>query len=279
MPRDPKPTTAPASGLKSGDFRYGITSLQRGLKILTLLANSDSAMSATEIGRATKLHGSTVHRFLVNLENSGYVSRDQFSNYCLGPRCISLGRAALQQLDVRRASAKELENLNRSTRETVHLSIRSGLTAVYIEKFDSPEPLRIFSHIGASVPLHCTAMGKIFLASLPQKEQSQLLASLDLKRFTKMTLCTRSAMADELAKVKAHGYALDNEEHEPHIKCIAAPIWDSRGEAVAAFSITGPAIRMHKSRIRELIPLVKATSAAISESLGYSSAPAQVSKG
>lgn len=270
--------TSAQNGSDADKSRYGISSLQRGLKILSLLSASDAPMSATQISRSTKLHGSTVHRFLVNLEQSGFVSRDRESNYRLGSSCISLGCAALKQLDTRRASLGALQELNRLTRETIHLTIRNQLVAVYIEKFDSPEPLRIFSRVGASVPLHCTAVGKIFLAYLAPEHQAEILEKLELKRFTANSICSLKAIRGELLDIKRLGYAIDNEEHELHIKCIAGPIFDIRGDVVAAFSITGPAIRMHKARIRELIPLVRSTSMSISENLGYGIADASMLK-
>ncbi|MBV8551546.1 MAG: IclR family transcriptional regulator [Acidobacteriaceae bacterium] len=233
------------------------------------MSDADRPMSATEIARISKLHGSTVHRFLVNLEESGFLSRDDDSSYRLGPRCVSLGYAALKQFDVRKESLPFLEKLNGTTRETIHLTIRDRSTAVYIDKLDSPEPLRIFSRIGASVPLHCSAVGKVFLAFLDPEEQDALLKKLELKRFTSNTICSIRVMKKELTRIAVQGYALDNEEHEQHIKCIAAPIWNGRGQVVAAFSITAPVVRMHRARMRQLIPLVLKTSRAISEAIGY----------
>lgn len=249
--------------------RYGIIALRRGLSILSLLAGADGSLSATEISRATKLHGSTVHRFLVNLEESDYIARDERGNYHLGMGCVSLSRAALNRLDVRRTSQRTLEALNRTTRETVHLTIRNGLTAVYVDKFESPEPLRIFSRVGANVPLHCTAMGKIFLAYMGAQERDETLSKLEFTRYTQSTIASAAAMRTELKTVRKQGYAIDNEEHEAHIKCIAGPVWDETGRAIAAFSVTGPAARMDRQRLREFAPLVRQASQTISKSLGY----------
>lgn len=257
--------------------RYGIVALQRGLQILSLLAEADRELSATQIARASKLHASTVHRFLVNLEESGYVIRDEQGNYSLGSSCISLGRAALNRLDVRRASMAVLAELNRVTRETVHLTIPNGLMAVYVEKFESLEPLRIFSHVGATVPLHCTAVGKIFLAFLPSQERTEILKKLDMVRFTPATICSIQEMEAELKLIRQNHYSFDNEEHEAHIKCVAGPIWDHSGTVIAALSVTGPTTRMSRSRMRQLVPLVQKASMAISETLGYS-APSQNGK-
>ncbi len=267
------PYVSKTSPAKKAAPRYGIIALRRGLNILALLAGAEGSLSATEISRATKLHGSTVHRFLVNLEESGYIAKDEKGNYHLGMSCVSLGRAAINRLDVRRASQRTLEELNRETRETVHLTIRNGLTAVYVDKFESPEPLRIFSRVGANVPLHCTAMGKIFLAYMGAQEQAETLSKLEYTRYTNSTIGSAAAMQGELKLVRKQGYAIDNEEHEAHIKCIAGPVWDETGRAVAAFSVTGPAARMDRQRLRVFASLVREASNTISKSLGYGTAP------
>ncbi|HEX4164453.1 MAG TPA: IclR family transcriptional regulator [Bryobacteraceae bacterium] len=254
---------------KNGAAPYEIQSLQRGLGILTLLAESENGLSATAIARAARLHTSTVHRFLINLEQAGYLHREINGIYRLGPRCISLGQSALKQLDVRRVSYSTLEELNRVTRETVHLIIRDHADAVYIDKFESLEPLRTFSRVGARVPLHCTAAGKILLAFMDPLAQCDLLENIELTRFTPNTVCSLKAFKDQLASVKRLGYGQDNEEHEPNIRCIAAPIWDAQGEVTAAFSVTAPSMRMPRSRVRELIPLLRGASLTISKRLGY----------
>jgi IclR family transcriptional regulator, KDG regulon repressor len=248
---------------------YDIQSLQRGLQVLTIVAEAENEMTASEIATATGLHTSTIHRFLVNLESAGYLHRDKDATYRLGARCISLGQSALKQLDVRRASYSILEQLNRATREAVHLVIRDQAAAVYIEKFDSLEPLRIFSRIGARVPLHCTAAGKILLAFMEAAGQGELLEHLEFTRFTPNTVCSLRALKMELTNVKKLGYAQDNEEHEPNIRCLAAPIWDSHRNITAAFSVTAPSMRMSRTRIRELIPIMRSVSLKISGRLGY----------
>src|ERR1700676_4677721 len=163
---------------------YNIASLQRGLRMLQLMGQAGRGLPASEIAKLSGLPVSTVHRFLVNLEAGGFLNKDELSNYHLGVACVFLGQAAREQLDVPRVSLAHLEQLNHSTRETVHLTVRHKLTAVYIEKLDSPEPLRIYSRIGASVPLYCTAVGKVMLAYMPVDEQDRVLPQLDLKRLT-----------------------------------------------------------------------------------------------
>jgi IclR family transcriptional regulator, KDG regulon repressor len=248
---------------------YNITSLQRGLRMLQLMGQAGRGLPASEIAKLSALPVSTVHRFLVNLEVGGFLAKDDLNNYHLGVACVSLGQAAREQLDVRKVSFAHLEQLNRSTRETVHLTVRHKLTAVYIEKMESPEPLRIHSRIGASVPLYCTAVGKVMLAYLDPEEQERVVNELELRRFTENTVGSIQELQAQLARVRKDGFACDMEEHEPHIRCIAAPIRDHTGAVNASLSVTGPAVRMSTNRLREIAPLVREAGLKISQELGF----------
>ena len=252
-----------------GKRSYNITALQRGLSLLSMFAKAEDGLGAARLAQISGLPVSTLHRFLVNLESAGYLTCDSAGNYHLGIACVSLGQAAIGRMDVRALSRPFLQELNHQTRETVHLTVRHGLSAVYVDKLDSPEPVRIFSRIGATVPLHCTAIGKILLAYMPEAEQSQVLELLDLKRFTPNTVGSLQELRAQLQRVRRNGHALDLEEHEMHIRCLAAPVWDHSGAVNASLSITGPAVRMTISRLRELAPLVQAAGEGISREMGY----------
>ena len=173
------------------------------------------------------------------------------------------------QLDIRRLSLPYLRELNQQTRETIHLTVRHGLSAVYVEKLDSTEPLRIHSRIGASVPLYCTAVGKVMLAYMPQEERDRVLPELGVKRLTPNTVGNLQELKTELYRVRKNGYACDLEEHEMHIRCVAAPIWDHTGSVQSSLSITAPVVRMPVTRLRQLAPLIQAAGLQISRELGY----------
>jgi len=187
----------------------------------------------------------------------------------MGIACVSLGQAARGQLDIRRASLPYLQELNHRTRETVHLTVRHGLAAVYVEKLDSPEPLRIHSRIGATIPLYCTAVGKVLLAYLPEIEREKVLEQLELKRFTANTASNLQELQTALQRTRKNGCACDLEEHELHIRCIAAPIWDHSGVVNASLSVTGPAVRMSNARLRQIAPVIREAGLKISAQLGF----------
>src|SRR5579863_2540337 len=247
---------------------YNITALQRGLRLLQLFGESPHGLTAKEVAGSSRLPVSTVHRFLANLEGAAFLNCSADGLYRLGVACFAVGQAALNQLDVRRVSLPYLEDLNRQTRETIHLTLRNGLSAVYVEKLDSPEQLRIHSRIGAAVPLYCTAVGKVMLAYMSDEERERVLPLLGLKRLTANTVGNLQELAAELYRVRKNGYACDLEENEPHIRCVAAPIWDHAGSVNASLSITAPVVRMPVARLRQLAPLIQKSGLQISRELG-----------
>ena len=256
---------------------YNITALQRGLRLLQLFSESAHGLTAKQVAGRSRLPVSTVHRFLANLESAAFLNCSGDGVYQLGVACFAVGQAALGQLDIRRVSQPYLEELNRKTRETIHLTLRHGLSAVYVEKLDSPEQLRIHSRIGAAVPLYCTAVGKVMLAYMPDEERERVLPQLGLKRLTPNTVGNLQELAAELYRVRKNGYACDLEEHELHIRCIAAPVWDHAGEVSASLSITAPMVRMAVTRLRQLAPLIQTAGLQISRELGYRSGGCQTS--
>jgi IclR family acetate operon transcriptional repressor len=248
---------------------YNITALQRGLRLLQIFSESPRGLTAKQVAILSRLPVSTVHRFLSNLEGTGFLNCSGDGVYHLGIACFAIGQATLGQLDIRRLSLPYLQELNQQTRETIHLTVRHGLTAVYVEKLDSPEPLRIHSRIGASVPLYCTAVGKVMLAYMPEQEREKVLPQLALKRLTPNTVGNFQELEAELYRVRKNGYACDLEEHELHIRCIAAPIWDYVGGVHSSLSITAPMVRMPVMRLRQLSPLIQNAGLQISRELGY----------
>lgn len=248
---------------------YDITALQRGLRLLHLFSEAPRGLTAKQVASLSRLPVSTVHRFLANLVTAGFLNRDGEGTHSLGIACFSIGQAAVGQLDIRRLSLPYLRELNQQTRETIHLTVRHGLSAVYVEKLDSPEPLRIHSRIGAAVPLYCTAVGKVMLAYMPEDEQQRILPNLNIQRQTSNSVGNLQELKAELYRVRKNGYACDLEENERHIRCVAAPIWDHTGSVQSSLSITAPTVRMPVARLRQLAPMIQRAGLQISAELGY----------
>ncbi len=249
---------------------YSVQSLVRAIRILDTLARASDELGMQEISRETQLHISTVFRLIETLGQCNLVERNrETGKYRLGLKVFAWGTQVMQTTDLRRKAAPFLQDLNKKTRETVHLTVRDGDAAVYLHKFDSPIPLRIYSEIGKRAPLYCTGVGKILLAAMPDQERDEWLKHNPLRRFTSSTITDRTRLDSELKRIRELGYALDNEEHEPHVRCVAAPIYDYTGVVVAAVSVTVPSVRMTPKRLPTLIQGVKETASRVSRQLGY----------
>ncbi len=249
---------------------YSVQSLTRGLRILDALAEADGDLGMQEISRRVDLNISTVFRLIQTLEECGLVGKDrETGRYRVGMKLLGWSSRVLQAMDIRRQATPFLQELNEETRETVHLTVRDGDAAMYAVKFDSPIPLRIYSELGKRAPLHCTGVGKVLLAFTSREDRHSWLQRNSLHKFTQSTITEKKRLEKELGKISSQGYALDNEEHEPHVRCVAAPVFDYTGNIVAAISVTVPSVRMTKNRIAVLIRSVKETAEKISGSLGY----------
>ncbi len=228
-----------------------------------------------DISKQIQLHISTVFRLIQTLECCGLVERNRNTGkYRIGLKLLTWGSQALQTMDLRRQAEPFLQELNEKTRETVHLTIRDRDAAIYVHKFDSPIPLRIYSEIGKRAPLYCTGVGKVLLASLPEQERADWFKRNPLLKHTPNTITDKKKLERELAKINELGYALDNEEHEPHVRCVAAPILDYTGSVAAAISLTVPSVRLSQERLPSLIQQVRDTAKKISVRLGHEFRPA-----
>jgi DNA-binding IclR family transcriptional regulator len=248
---------------------YSIGSVQRCLQILRLFGQASSGLMPGEVAKLTGLPTSTVYRFLANLQTAGFLTYSDSGKYYLDVACFLAGQAALPHLDIRRLSLPYLKALNEHTRETVHLLVRQGLSAVYVEKLESPQPPNTISRIGVSVDLHCTAVGKVLLAYLSPEDLTLVLQQIEAKCRTPHTISNTEDLRRHLERVRKCGYSFDLEENEPHVRCVAAPIWDQSGNVNASLSVSGPARRMPMTRMRELAPVVQEAGIRISRDLGH----------
>jgi IclR family acetate operon transcriptional repressor len=247
-----------------------VQSLQRALSLLEALADARGEIGVAELSRRVGLHVSTTHRLLATLIPPGYVRQNPDSGgYGLGHKTFQLAEAYIGQIDLRQAIRPILERLSQATGETANLVIRDGREALYLDKVESPRSLRIFSRIGRRAPLHCTAVGKVLLASSPQAGVEALLGEPPFERLTRRTITLGGQLRRELAGVRAQGFAVDREECEEGACCLAAPVRNVTGETVAAVGISGPAVRMTPRRIQELIPVIVHAGREMSERLGF----------
>ena len=241
--------------------RGGVQSLDRAFDLLELLCRSQNGMGIQQLSEETGLHKSTVHRLVNAMAERGYVRKDtENAIYRAGMHICELSDYIQENLDVVSLARDAMERLSRKTSETVHLVMRQGNEIVYIHKVEGLHGvIRMVSRIGATRPLYCTGVGKAILASMDRGEALQCWNSSQIEAYTPYTIIRQTAFLHELEVIRQQGYALDNEENELDVRCVAAAIPDWRGQVQYAIFISAPLSRMTDERIESMIPeLLKA---------------------
>lgn len=247
-----------------------VKSVDRSLQILEIITKSGKPLGVTEISRKTGIHKSTVYRLLSTLGYRGYISQaDQDDKYTVGLKLFEIGSIAINDLDLRQSVAPYLEKLMELTGETIHLGVLDNGEVVYIDKFESQKTIRMYSKIGKRVYAHSTSLGKVLLAFSPEEILERIIQNQGLPQKTKNTITDPDKLKNHLTRISQQGYAVDDEENEIGIRCIAGPVFDFQGKILAAFSISGPAIRITQEKIEEFKELVCSYSQKISGALGY----------
>lgn len=253
------------------DERYNIRVLDRAFTILSLLSDGTPRL-LTELSAEAGLNSSTTFRLLSVLSNYRFVERDEpTGKYRLGIGCLELARVYLQGSSLRDAALLELQKLRDDTLEAVHLAVMNDMEVVYLEKLEGLRAVGIMSsRVGAGAPSHCTGLGKAMLAYADPEAVRSHFGRAGLKVFTDNTLNTLDDLMQELERIRARGYSFDRGEHEAEVRCVAAPVFDGKGAAIAAISVAGPISRMEPLEVNvDLIDRVRQAAAAISSRLGY----------
>ncbi|GGZ48160.1 IclR family transcriptional regulator [Streptomyces subrutilus] len=244
----------------SGAARGGRTSaagsaLEKSLRILEAVAAPGGPHRLAELTAAAAVPKSSTYRILASLVEQGFVRQDAESRYGAGPRLRGL---AAQVSGGEPASIGGiLDELQQATGQTVHLALRSGETITYIRKLESDQPFRTASRVGMRMPLHTTAIGKSILAHLPDEEVRALVAATGLPARTPRTLTTGRALRAQLAQVRARGFAVDDEENEPTIRCLGAALLDPDGRPIGGVSITTVTFLVSREEIEAYAPALR----------------------
>lgn len=244
-------------------------SIRRAIDLIR--RSAERPLSLTEAADVLGVHKSTALRILHTLESARFVRRTGAGTYVLGSGLIELADLALGSLDLRQPAAAHLRALQRETGHTVHLAQLTGDEIIYIDKVDSPafDAVKLPSRIGRAVSIYASAVGKTILAYLPRQDRERLLSHVVFERFTDTTFADRDALDAELADIQERGWAVDNGEHDAYVMCVAAPIRDSRGQVIAAVSITAIEVIASLHELRGNLPLLLETAGQISYELGY----------
>jgi len=260
----------PRSVLSMVNDKNLVQAVSRAFLILDLLRDSKEGMRLGEIAAAAGLNTTTTHRLLRTLMGCKVVQQDARTRlYSLSPYILVYGRAVLNRFDFIRRAHPLLGELSKAVGETVFMGILDGFDLVYVDHVDSLDHvLRLTPQIGRRHTSHTTALGKVLLAHLDPDTLETFLSNTKLPKLTENTITDPGALRKELEAIRRKGYAMDREETETGICCVAAPVRQGDGRVVAAISISGPSPRLKKKGLETFLrEQVQATAAKVSQLL------------
>ncbi|MDQ6598866.1 IclR family transcriptional regulator [Bacillus salipaludis] len=247
-----------------------IQSLDRALRILDLFDEHTTELKITHISELMGLHKSTVHSLLKTLQMHGYIDQDlESGKYRLGLKLFERGNFVIHSLDIRLLAKRYLLDLSLKTGQTTHLVILDGKEGVYVDKVESPMATILYSRVGRRIPLHCSAVGKALIAFREQEEIQKILHGYNYTKKTEFTIINETDFLSELEKVRQQEYAIDSQENEPGVRCIAVPIRNHENQVIAAISISTLLARINETQLQEFVVLLKQTGSELSEQMGY----------
>ena len=251
-----------------------VQTIERVSLILDMVGQTSQGMSIRDLSAGLILPKGTIHRLLSSLSYFGYIRQDPETKiYFLGLKLMALNAQLSNQLDFRKVAEPILRDLADLTKLAANLVIIDRNEIVFIDKVETQRPvggLKMASRVGSRNPVHTCAVGKVLLCHMPEEEVDRILAETGLPRRTPNTITSASRFKAHLKIVQGQGYAVDDEENEQGIRCLAAPVFDGRGTAVAAVSVAGPAFLLTPELLQGMIRKeVTRAAAEISRRLGF----------
>jgi len=258
-----------------------VQTIERVAFILDRVGQNPQGVSIRDLSADLNLPKGTVHRILSSLAYFGYIRQaPETKTYFLGLKLMELGALLADQLDFRKVAEPVLRDLAERTKMTAHMVILDRAEVVYIEKIEAQQPaggLKMASRVGSRNPVHSSAVGKVILSRLPAEAVDALISEKGLPRRTANTITDPEQFREHLAAVRSQGYAIDDEENEQGIRCLAAPVFDGRGRVVAAISVSGPAFQMTRKVLLDVMKReVMAAAGEISRRLGFPGGEASI---
>lgn len=257
--------------VRAGD---GTGSLEKAIDVLEAIGRQPGGISHNDLAELIGMPRTTVYRLLATLTTRGLVRRDPSRRvYCLGLKCFEMARQAYAMPDMVAAAAQELRDLRDLTGETSYIGALEGLDVVSLERYDGAHNHRSNASLGHRKPAYATSQGKAILAALELAELDAMLSELTLKPLTPATLTDRRRLLAELRTTRSRGWAIDDEENVPGVRCVGAAVVDPSGKVRGAISVAGPAYRMSRSRIELLGPEIAEAARRIGARLEKEAAP------
>ncbi len=246
-----------------------VPAVERAIEILEALDSSARGLTISQLSLKLGIPRSTAHILIATLERAGYVVRQPGQKtYQLGMRVYHLGREMLRNLDLPQVALEPMQWLSANARLTCHLAVIENGQAVYVQKVEGPGFIRFDTRIGKRTNLHCTAVGKVLLAFGSATQRKRFLDNTTFARYTRKTIVTAQDLKAELDRVKLRGYALDDEEEELEVRCIAVPVYSPTGDLLAALSATGTLGQLCDSALPRMVQLLQRAAARICNHTG-----------
>lgn len=246
-----------------------IGSVEKALSILNLFGERQTDLSVIEVSRSLGLNSSTTHHLIATLAAGGYLEQDsETRKYRLGLKALEIGLAAQQSMSLLERARPLLAELADALNESINLAVLDQNEIVYVHQATTSRPTSMFTRLGARAPLYCTGVGKVFLAGMEPSDAKRAAESSGWKRFTRQTLTSWDALEAELETIRRQGFAVDREEREEGVSCVAAPVRDFSGRVCAAISVSGPSTRIQQ-HISSVAEQICETADELSKSLGF----------
>lgn len=247
-----------------------LQTVERAFHILEILSEEANGLTATEIEKKLQLNKSTVHRLLMTLLSKGFIEKRENTNaYIIGLKMVELSSIRLNNIELKTEAVPYLRELSYKLNQPVQLATYRDGDAVFIEKIEPINSIRVYSQIGKRIPAYCCSVGKAMLVQWSDDTIREMLQDTSWIAYTPSTLQNIDSLIKEVNEARQTGFAIDNEEHEEGIFCIAAPIYDYRGDIIAAISTAGTNKEFLVDHDAPIIREVKDTAAHISARMGY----------
>jgi IclR family transcriptional regulator, acetate operon repressor len=255
----------PVQPAQTAPSAQSVQSVDRAFRLLERLADTGGAASISDLAADTGLPLPTIHRLVRSLIASGYVRQLPSRRYALGPGLIRLGASAGRLLGD--WAVPHLKVLVDQIGESANMAVLEGDAVVYVAQVPSPHSMRMFTEVGRRVLPHCTGVGKALLSALPDEQVRAILARTGMPAQTDRTITSPDRLVAELGMIRRRGYAIDDGEQEPGVRCVAAAV-PSQLAGTAALSVSGPSSRVTKDRVERIAPLVIAATEDLVATLG-----------
>lgn len=268
--RPPNPVMARKStSTKASSGGAFVKSLDKALGLLETLSAADNALTLSDLAQRVGLPLPTIHRLLTTLERRKFVLFDnEQSRWSVGVRAFIVGNAFLPRRNLTRQALPVMRRLMEESGETTNLAVESEGEAVFLAHVECHDMMRASSRPGSRVALYCSGVGKALLSAMSRDEVTKVLHDHGLRPITKTTVDTPEKMHAELDRIRHQGFSFDDEEHAPGVRCVAAPIFDESGRALAAVSLSGPTTRITDDRVPGLGAQVAEAARQITQTLG-----------